>query len=370
MKRRRIRKTPCGNAVVGDILTGCQFCMKGEKATLFITGRCNANCFYCPLPRHRTENSRVWVDDFQAKSSEEIVNYIKEYGAKGISITGGNPLLNFSYTCEVIKLLKHQFGQEFHIHLYTNNLGLSRPKIRALEIAGLDEIRIHMVNKQWSTIQPALDTSIVVGIEMPALPGNLDQLQDLVYFMERHKIQYLNLNELEFSRSNEKRLSDRRFQKTTVSEAARGSGKVALSVLDFVVRTGKDINVNFCTSKAKRISLSKKFARHASRIRLSHEEITSSGCIRKGVVFPINSKGNLMDLYIQLKNILDGKDVPLYLNSTKNRIETTPIALKKIIKSGPQLGVNYAIIDEEPTFLRKTTRIFLHNEGKDKENHG
>ena len=126
----KLSKTPYFSYKIGELPTGCKFCVKGEKLVLFITGICNRNCFYCPLSEQKKNKDVVYANEWETKPNQfdVIIKEAKLTNAKGAGITGGDPLLVCERTCSTIKKLKKAFGKKFHIHLYTslNNVTLDK----------------------------------------------------------------------------------------------------------------------------------------------------------------------------------------------------------------------------------------------------
>ena len=67
--------------------------------------KCNLNCLYCD------EN----FDDYTRMSAKEIINKIKEYPAKRVRITGGEPMLE-----DLTELMKELYFRYDHIAIETN----------------------------------------------------------------------------------------------------------------------------------------------------------------------------------------------------------------------------------------------------------
>src|SRR3989442_9724078 len=87
---------------------------------------------------------------------EKVMEEAIEIRGPGAGIPGGDPLDAVERTCHYVRLLKREFGPEFHTHLYT--MSTDADKIRRLAEAGLDEIRFHVPPGLWS---PAAGSAFV-----------------------------------------------------------------------------------------------------------------------------------------------------------------------------------------------------------------
>src|SRR3989339_1595831 len=112
----------------GELPKGCQYCVKGEKVVIFVTGLCPRKCYFCPVSDQKYGHDVQFANEREIKEIEDIIAEIKAMKAKGAGITGGDPLMKVDRVCEYILQLKKDFGNEFHVHLYTS-LNLVTPNI-------------------------------------------------------------------------------------------------------------------------------------------------------------------------------------------------------------------------------------------------
>ena len=119
---------------------------------LFVYGYCDQrDCFYCPLGENRKNVTQTYANERPVESDEDVISEAKKMDALGSSITGGEPQEALDRTCHYLELLKEEFGEDHHTHLYTGIPG-GRENMRRLSEAGLDEIRFHPPYEQWGDL--------------------------------------------------------------------------------------------------------------------------------------------------------------------------------------------------------------------------
>ncbi|MFO8078101.1 MAG: radical SAM protein, partial [Thermoplasmatota archaeon] len=207
---------------ISSLSQGCKQCAQGSKLVLLITGLCPASCFYCPLSFKKKGNDVIYANEWKLKNENDAEIILKEaalMNAQGAGITGGDPLSVWKRTIRYIHLLKNHYGEHFHIHLYTSGL-VHQEHIREVIDAGLDEIRFHPLPQTWMNMQKnpvnkaitaAVQTNAKIAIEIPAIPGMKKEIIHLIKWAEKQHIDYINLNELEFSEQNENALYQKGF---------------------------------------------------------------------------------------------------------------------------------------------------------------
>ena len=116
---------------------------------LFVYGYCDQrDCFYCPLGENRKNVTQVYANEREVECDQDVLDEARRMDALGSSITGGEPQEVLDRTCRYVSLLKEEFGDDHHTHLYTGITG-GRENMRRLADAGLDEIRFHPPFEQW-----------------------------------------------------------------------------------------------------------------------------------------------------------------------------------------------------------------------------
>ncbi len=332
-----------GSAYTGRLPRGCVLCRQGTKMVLLVSGRCSTGCFYCPLSLEKRGKNVVFANELKAGSDEDVIEEAKTIGALGTGITGGDPVACLDRTVHFIKLLKETFGKRHHIHLYTSSLDISA--YHALEDAGLDELRLHPPMEAWGQLEGSgiaefkKTSRMKMGMEVPAMPGKEEELRRLVHYAQEAGLDFVNLNELEFSEGNWEELKDRGMEvKDDVSSAVLGSEETALSV----VQGKHTIPVHYCSSSFKdSVQLRKRIKRRALRVALPSDMITDEGMLLKGVV-----EGPADEIMAVLRDKYGVPDGLFRRDVEKERVEVAPWVLKDL---APLLPYESFLVEEYPT---------------------
>lgn len=306
---------------------------------LLVTGKCDASCWYCPLSEKKKDNSVVYANEKKVEKNQEILEEAKSIDALGTGITGGDPLSKKSFTEEsgeeeeqvisqvertsrYIEMLKIEFGEEHHIHLYTQSTDLDA--IRRAYDAGLDEIRFHPPVDRWGSIEkteyPSLlkdtqdEMDLSIGIEIPSIPGMEEKTTHLLKKVD-DLIDFVNLNELEFSSTNTKALEDRGFEhKSDVSSAVKGSERSAKELLKRDFKT----SLHYCSLAFKDgVQLTNRIKRRAKNVAKKEDIVTDEGTIIRGMIKTEDGKG----IAEEIRDIFDVSEEVLWYDEKKERIE-------------------------------------------------
>lgn len=278
----KVFKTYWGSMFIRGLPEGCIRCLRGEKATIFITGLCDGKCWYCPISQYRKNKDVIFVDDRKVSSLEEIVDYLKKYRFKGSAITGGEPLLVIERTVKLIKLIKDTLGENHHIHLYTNGLKANLNILKELKKAGLDEIRFHPIKEAvWNNIKKSIEVGLRTGIEIPVIPRREEYIKRIILRAEKIGAEFVNLNELEYSETNLISLKMRGLKPHPTKPTILGSYKLGTSIIKWASKNTKRIIVHLCPSQAKdSIQYARKLIRIARRSVKPWMEVTERGLLR------------------------------------------------------------------------------------------
>ncbi len=316
---------------------GCQICRQGAGLVLFVTGRCERSCFYCPLSEERRGHDAVFANEQTVKQIEDILAEGRAMGALGTGITGGEPLLKLDYVLQCLRALKREFGPEHHIHLYTGLLP-EREVLEKLKAAGLDEIRFHPPHSQWSNpvglkeaLQGAKSLGLEAGVEIPALEAAPKIVQAVAAADA-----FLNLNELEFSETNFAGLTASGFRPLDLGCGAEGSREIATE--HFLL---EDVKAHYCPSRFKdAVQLRERMKRRAERTARPFDYVSEEGTIIHGVI-----EGDL-SLALQL---LEELEVPEEMYSLReDEIDIAAPILEDISKELKSIDCIISVIERFP----------------------
>ena len=276
---------------VNQISKGCQLCGQGEWSCLFITGRCNANCFYCPAPQDNDDLPTAQKMEFEDPLL--YADFINHFGFKGCSFSGGEPLLVFDRTLHFLKTLRANCSPDLYIWMYTNGILASEEKFKALADAGINEVRFDIGATDYNLkgLQKARGIIPVITVEIPAVPEEIDRLKETIPQLIEAGVTNLNLHQLRLTEHNVFKLKDHDYtylhgEHPTVLE----SEKAALEIIRFVDKNKLPIGVNYCNFQYKnRFQKAGYRSKVASRVFTGSETVTENGFIRK-IHVPIHSE--------------------------------------------------------------------------------
>ncbi|MBN2014140.1 MAG: radical SAM protein [Candidatus Altiarchaeota archaeon] len=383
MTKPNIRDTGYYSYRLGSLPKGCKLCVRGEKLVLFITGLCNRDCFYCPLSDEKKNRDVVYANEWNTGFSggtlteEETNTILKEArlcDAKGAGVTGGDPLLVLDRTVEVIRKLKKEFGEDFHVHLYTTPENVTEERLEKLFKAGLDEIRFHPLvwdDRCWDRIDLAKKFNWSVGVEIPAILGYEEQTKKLIDFLEG-RIGFLNINELELADTKANKLLEMGYKaKNDESYGVSGSEELALSLMEYVREKGYSFRVHYCTCRLKdAVQMKQRILRRAGNVAQKFDKITEDGMLVRGAIYlpelkpGFGYRKKLMELSRDerekiLSDLMEAKNRliwdrmfrgdELVVDDFKLRLLASRRSVKKLRKRLKKIGLAPALVEEYPT---------------------
>jgi hypothetical protein len=350
----RIYKLPCKSVYTKSLSEGCKICAKGGKLVLLITGLCTRNCFYCPLSARKRFKDLIFANECEVKNDTDIILEAKSISAEGTGITGGDPAMVSKRTLRYIELLKTEFGKKHHIHLYTAG-EFEEGFVKELERKELDEIRFHIPvdaytdthHYYYKLIDMALKTRITVGVEIPVLPDKYEALKQLIIILNDMAVDFINLDELEFSETNYEKLKSHGYlHKNELSAAAAHSERTAHKLVKWAVNEGLNFAIHYCSAQYKdRVQLRNRLKRRARNTCKEYYLITDDSTFLKGII-EIDDIEKITEFYNSLK--YDFKIPPnlMGIDIEKQRVEVAPWLLEKIAS---EIRYKCYIVEEYPT---------------------
>jgi uncharacterized protein len=265
-----------------NLAPGCRRCVEGSWSCLFVNGRCNCDCFYCPTDQQSLGLPTTNTVEFRTPA--DYVAYLERYGFRGASLSGGEPLLTPGRTLGFLRAIKERFGAAIHLWLYTNGTLLTRELVAELAAAGLDEIRFDIGATGYSLKQAALAAGVIpcLTVEIPAIPEERELLQSKLAEMRQLGVHHLNLHQLRLTPYNFPKLAGRGYtfvhgEKVTVLE----SELTALQLIHYGLEQGIELPINYCSFVYKnRFQKVAARRRNAAFVRKPTEDFTENGHLR------------------------------------------------------------------------------------------
>ena len=261
---------------------GCRRCGEGSWSCLFVNGRCNGRCFYCPTAQD--DDGPPVTNGLAFTSPEEYAAYVAALGFSGVSISGGEPLMTPNLTLAYLSAVRKRCGEGVHLWLYTNGTLLTADLCNRLRDAGLDEIRFDLgaVRYNLKKLRLAVGCIPTVTVEIPAVPEDEGLLKRKMVEMAEAGVNHLNLHQMRLTPYNFGPLTERGYvflhgEKVTVLE----SELCALRMVRFGLEHGIPLPVNYCSFPYKwRFQQAAARRRAALTVCASGEVVTEPGYLR------------------------------------------------------------------------------------------
>jgi len=261
----------------GRVAQGCELCLLGAKSVIFITGLCPLSCPYCPVSAERFGRDVIYVNDVPVHRVEDIPQIVAEYASDGAAITGGDPSVVPERVKAVADILKREFGDGFHIHMYTHILNLNSRRTGIIAASRVDEVRIHVTSREQARgkekyVKALAASGKAIGVEVPALPGFEHQIAEAINHLAPY-ISFVNINELDVSEANRRRLKALGYKAEGLN--VPGSLQAARKIAELVT-----VPVHICTGRTKDMAqVGTRLFRHAMATARPNEYVQDDGTI-------------------------------------------------------------------------------------------
>ncbi|MDD2897871.1 MAG: radical SAM protein [Desulfuromonadaceae bacterium] len=261
---------------------GCRSCGDGGWSCLFINGRCNGRCFYCPTAQD--DDGSPVTNGIAFTSPDDYAAYVASLGFSGVSISGGEPLMTPDLTIAYLSAVRKRCGDDVHLWLYTNGTFLTPGLCSRLQDAGLNEIRFDLgaVRYNLKKLRLAVGCIPTVTVEIPAVPEDEGLLKLKMVEMADAGVHHLNLHQMRLTPHNFGPLTERGYtflhgEKVTVLE----SELCALRAIRFGLENAIPLPVNYCSfSYKRRFQHAAARSRAAQSVCISGEVVTEPGYLR------------------------------------------------------------------------------------------
>ena len=366
-----ITENPYYSYNLSELPVGCQYCVRGEKLVLFVTGLCPRRCYFCPVSDQKYGKDVIFANERPVEQQEDVLEEAGAMSAKGLGITGGDPLVKAERAAGYIQKLKKKYGRGFHTHLYTSLNLVTKKKLQLLAAAGLDEIRFHLdldSKALWPKLELARTFSWNIGVELPLLPDKEEAIKEAIAFMQ-DKVDFLVLNELEVADNGRSQLLKMGYTtKNTLSYAVKGSMEAGLHLLKGIQEKYPRFKVHLCTAKLKdAVQLTNRLKREAQGVKRPFDIVSKEGLLTRGALYlPELVPGfgyrekiaaadtkKICHALEKIKKPVQEKlhlhDKEIFLDKKKPRLLLAARLIKKHKKEWQALGIIPAIVKEYPT---------------------
>lgn len=253
----------------GWISPACLACRTGERtATFFVDLRCTRHCYFCFNPNQDRY-------EYFLSHRRDIVGELEQAAASGVrfdclAITGGEPLLHKEQVLAFIVRAKELYPG-VHVRLYTCGDLLDDACLAALAQAGLDEVRFSIKPEDvadhdapvYGRMTAAVALLPDVMVEMPVIPGSLDQMRLMLSRIDAMGVRGINLLEFCFPLCNAEAFRERGFELRKHpfnylydywyggGVPVAGSEAEALALMGYAARENLRLGVHYCSSDNK-----------------------------------------------------------------------------------------------------------------------
>src|SRR3989338_1340670 len=226
---------------------GCEYCVKGEKVTFYMTFKCDYKCFYCSVPSELRNTEKMMVGNIPVEDIDDAFKHIKQY--KCVAISGGEPLTDIGRVFDIIKRAKKD---NIYTYLFTDGSGRGRltpSLLNKLADAGLDEIKMSAKLKDEKTLlfdpyEIVKNSPVPIHAEFPMLPDFVNEVYDFALKLNNIGVSYLLLDQAEFTTGNASEMLKRGFKQK--DGIILGSKEAAFEIIKRVQNNNLNIKVLYC----------------------------------------------------------------------------------------------------------------------------
>jgi pyruvate formate-lyase activating enzyme-like uncharacterized protein len=259
---------------VNRISPACEACQTSVGSLTFsVSLKCHRNCFFCFYPNQKD-------NEYQHEHTHDTATELDGLRASGqryqhLALTGGEPLLHKEETVRFFQHARLNYPNAY-TRLYTCGDHLERETLQALKDAGLNEIRISIRiedperARRHTFDQITLSREYIpnVMVEMPVLPGALDEMKAVLIELDRLGAFGINLIELVFPFHNADEFRSRGYRIKAQpfrvlynygkgyagGLPVAGSETTCLDLVEFALEAGLKLGVHYCSVENRQTS--------------------------------------------------------------------------------------------------------------------
>lgn len=254
---------------VNRISSACEACQTGTGSyTSFISLNCHRDCYFC---FNKNQEDYTFYLNHKNDVNEELSYLIESgYELEHLALTGGEPLLFKEETINFFRLAQELSPNTF-TRLYTAGDLITDEVLQQLKEAGLNEIRISIKmedplkrrQRVLKKIELAQKYIPYVLVEMPVIPGTLQEMKELLLDLDNMGIFGINLLEFCFPLVNSQSFKDKGFTlKYPPYEiyynywyagglAVAESEELCLELVEFAIDENLSLGVHYCSLENK-----------------------------------------------------------------------------------------------------------------------
>ena len=184
----------------GPLSSACVACATDEGSrTFYLSLACTRDCYFC-----FNTNQAGYEEDRYLKAGwrDELDGFLEgDVPVTHVALTGGEPLLHPNETVAFLERAREK-APDAHLRLYTDGDFLDESILTRLRDAGLTEIRLSVKPDEGGAREEALRRMAIakryipqVMVEMPVIPGTVEEMKGLLRGMDELGVFGINLLE-------------------------------------------------------------------------------------------------------------------------------------------------------------------------------
>lgn len=338
----------------GKISSACVACQTGTGSyTTFVSLKCHRDCYFC---FNKNQDDYSFYVNHQKNVNQDL-DELLESGVtlKHLALTGGEPLLHKEEAINFFKLAQER-TPETYTRLYTAGDLLDEEILQSLKKYGLNEIRFsikmedseqkrkHVLGK----IELAKKYIPNVLVEMPVIPGKLEEMKELLLTLDKMEIFGINLLEFCFPLGNADSFSEKGLHLKNPPYqayynywyagglAVAESEQHCLELVEFAIKENLKLGVHYC-------SLENKFTGQIYQ-QNHNQDLGETYTFSERDYFFKTAKAFGKDIK-KVKDILERNGVAFELNSQFDYIQFPINSIEKLGKNNIDLVISSNIVE-------------------------